>query len=147
MTLEVTKDPFPPELRTKLAQLAKVFPMRVPLTYLMGKIKRHDDARKCKISAVNQQWSFTRSPSGWPMFTGITSFLIIIGIGYLIYRCCRAVPQGPIGLAIGGAIPKGAAREIGRAAEGEKGQYPTTGTEATTAALLAIVLVLVWKKR
>ena len=164
VTLEMTKDPFPPELRTELAKLAKDFAVRVPLTDLMGKIKRHDDARKRKITVVNGRWSFVKSPLEWPMFTDITSFLIIIGIGYLIYWCCRAVPQGPIGLAIGGAIPKGAAHEIGRAAarvrdldvtEGEKGQCPTTGTEATTAAVLAIVLlllklavlVLVWKKR
>ena len=160
----MTEDPFPPELRSKFVKLARDFSVRAPLTDLMGKIQSHESARKHRIAAVNRRWSFTKSPSGWPVFTGITSFILILGIGYLNYRCCRSVPQGPISLVMGGALPRRAAREIGRAAAwvrdldmtGEGGgQCPTSGTEATSAKVLAIVLqllilavaVLVWKKR
>ena len=78
--------------------------------------------------------------------------------------CCKSVPQSPINMALGGLIPRGAAQEIGQVAarvrnmdmtkEGYQ-ECPTSGTEATTAAVLAIVLlllilavaVLIWKKR
>ena len=136
--------------------------MRVPMTDLMNRIKSHDEARRHKIAAVNRRWSFTKSPSGWPVFTGISTFVIILAIRYLIYRCCKSVPQSPINL--GGLLPRGAAREIGRVAvrvrdldmtEEEHQLCPTSGTEAMTAAVLAIVLlllilavaVLIWKKR
>ena len=94
----------------------------------------------------------------------MTSFVVILGIGYLIYRCCRATPYGAISMAVGNAIPRGAARDLGQSAARVRdldmmelggGQCPTSGAEATTAAVLAIVLlllvlavaVLVWRKR
>ena len=49
VTLEMTKDPFPPELRNKFAKLARDFAVRVPLTDLMGKIQSHESARKHRI--------------------------------------------------------------------------------------------------
>ena len=164
VTIEVTEDPFPPDLRNKFADMAKDFAVRVPMTDLMNRIKSHDANRRRKIAAVNRRWSFTKSPTGWPVFTGISTFIIILAIGYLIYRCCKSVPQSPINMALGGLIPKGAAQEIERVAarvrdmdmtEEEYQECPTSGTEATTAAVLAIVLlllilaiaVLIWKKR
>ena len=134
------------------------------MTDLVNRIKSHDEARRRKIAAVNRRWSFTKSPSGWPVFTGISTFVIILAIVYLIYRCCKSVPQSPINLAMGGLLPRGAAQEIERAAsqihdldmtEEEHQRCPTSGTEATTAAVLAIVLlllilavaVLIWEKR
>ena len=164
VTIEVTEDPFPRELRNKFADMAKDFAVRVPMTYLMNRIKSHDENRRRKIAAINQRWSFTKSPLGLPVFTGISTFIIILAIGYLIYRCCKSVPQSPINMALGGLIPRGAAQEIGRVAAGvrnmdmteeEHQECPTSGTEATTAAVLAIVLlllilavaVLIWKKR
>ena len=164
VTIEVTEDPFPPDLRNKFADMAKDFAVRVPMTDLMNRIKSHDANRRRKMAAVNRRWSFTKSPTGWPVFTGVSTFIIILVIGYLIYRCCKSVPQSPINMALGGLIPKGAAQEIERVAarvrdmdmtEGEYQECPTSGTEATTAAVLAIVLlllilaiaVLIWKKR
>ena len=164
VTLEMTKDPFPPELRNNFAKLARDFAVRVPLTDLMGKIQSHESVRKRRIAAVNRRWSFTKSPSGWPVFTGLTSMIMILGIGYLIYRCCRAGYRGPVSIAMEGAVPKGAAWDIRQAAARvrdldmtEMGVHPcpVSGAEATTAAVLAIVLlllvlvvvVLVWKKR
>ena len=164
MTIEVTEDPFPPELRKKFADMAKDFAVGVPMTDLMNRIKSHDENRRRKIAAINRRWSFTKSPSGWPVFTGISTFIIILAIGYLIYRCCKSVPQSPINMALDGLIPRVAAQEIGRVAvrvrnmdmtEEEHQECPTSGTEATTAAVLAIVLlllilavaVLIWKKR
>ena len=163
VTIEMTEDPFPPELRNQFADMAKDSAVRVPMTDLMKRIKSHDEARRRKIAAINRRWSFTRSPSGWPVFTGISTFIIILAIGYLIYRCCKTVPQSPINMALGGLIPRGAAQEIGQVAarvrnldmtEEEHQGCPTSGTEATTAAVLAIVLlllilavaVLIWKK-
>ena len=160
----MTKDPFPPELRIKFAKLARDFAGRVPLTDLMGKILSHTNERKRRIAAVNRCWSFTNASSGWPVFTGVTSMLVMVGVGYLIYRCCRAGCRGPVSMAIAGAVPKGAARDIRQAAARvrdldmtEMGEHPcpASGAEATTAAVLAIVLlllvvavgVLVWKKR
>ena len=101
VTLEVREDPF------------AIFPVRVPLTDLMNMIKSHDDARRHKITAVNRRWSFTKSPSGWLVFIGVSSFIIILAIGYLIYRCCKTVPQ-PVSLAMGEILPRGAAQEIGK---------------------------------
>ena len=46
------------------------------------------------------------------MFTGVTSMPVIVGVGYLIYRCCRAGYRGPVSMAIAGAVPRGAARDI-----------------------------------
>ena len=160
----MTKDPFSPELRNKFAKLARDFAVRVPLTDLMGEIQSHKNERKRRIAAVNRRWSFTNSPSGWPVFTGVTSMLVMVGVGYLIYRCCRAGCRGPVSMAIARAVPKGAARDIRQAAARvrdldmtEMGEHPcpASGAEATTVAVLAIVLlilvlavaVLVWKKR
>ena len=145
VTLEMTQDPFPPELRNKFADMAKDFAVRVPMTDLMNRIKSHDKTRRRKIAAINRRCSFTKSPSGWPVFTGISTFIIILAIGYLIYRCCKSIPHSPINLAMGGLIPRGAAQEIGRVAarvqnldmmEEEHQGCPTSGTEATTAAVL-----------
>ena len=102
VTIEVTEDPFPPDLRNKFADMAKDFAVRVPMTDLMNRIKSHDANRRRKIAAVNRRWSFTKSPTGWPVFTGISTFIIILAIGYLIYRCCKSVPQSPINMALGG---------------------------------------------
>ena len=115
MTLEMTKDPFPPQLRNKFAKLARDFAVRVPLTDLMGKMQSHESARKRRIVAVNRRWSFTKSPSAWTVFTGVTSMIMILGIGYLIYRCCRAGYRWPVSMAMAGAVPKGAARNIRQA--------------------------------
>ena len=164
VTLEMTEDPFSPELRNKFSDMTKDFAVRVPMTDLMNRIKSHDEAKRRRIAAINRRWSFTKSPSGWPVFTGISTFIIILAIGYLIYRCCKSIPQSPINLAMGGLIPRGAAQEIGRVAarernldmtEEEHQRCPTSGTEAMTAAVLAIVLlllilavaVLIWKNR
>ena len=136
-TIEMTEDPFPPELRNKFADMAKDFAVRVPMTDLMNRIKSHDEGRRSKISAINRRWSFTRSPSGWPVFTGISSFIIILAIGYLIYRCCKTVPQSPVNMALGGLIPRGAPEEIGQVTarvrnldmtEEEHQGWPTSGT-------------------
>ena len=151
VTLEMTEDPFPPELRNKFADMAKDFAVRLPMTDLINRIKSHDEARRRKIAAINRRWSFTKSQSGWLVFTGISMFIIILAIGYLIYRCCKTVPQSPINMALGGLIPRGAAQEIGQVAarvrnldmtEEEHQGCPTSGTEATTAAVLAILLLL-----
>ena len=42
VTIEMTEDPFPPELRNKFADMAKDFAVRVPMTDLMNRIKSHD---------------------------------------------------------------------------------------------------------
>ena len=99
------------------------------------------------------------------MFTGVTSMIMILGIGYLIYQCCRAGYYGPVSMAMTGAVPKGAARDIRQAAarmrdldmtDMEDCPCPVSGAEAATTAVLAVVLllllvlavaVLVWKKR
>ena len=112
----MTEDPIPPELRNKFADMAKDYAVRMPLTDLKNRIKSHDEARWHKTAAVNRRWSFTKSPSGWLVFTGISTFIIILVIVYLIYRCCKSVPQIPINLAMGGLLPRGAAQEMGRVA-------------------------------
>ena len=56
VALEMTEDPFPPELRNKFTDMAKDFAVRVPMTDLMNRIKSHDEARQRKIVAVNRRW-------------------------------------------------------------------------------------------
>ena len=123
--------------------------MRVPLTDLMGKIQSHESARKRRIAAVNQRWSFTKSPTGWPVFKGVTSVIMILGIGYLIYLCCRAGYCGPVNIPMAGAVPKGGARDIRQTAAqmgdldmGDMGDCPclASGAEATIMAVLVVVL-------
>ena len=123
--------------------------MRVPLTDLMGKIQSHENERKRRIAAVNRRWSFTKSPSGWPVFTGVTSMLVMVGVGYLIYRCCRVGCRGPVSMAIAGAVPKGAAWDIRQAAARVRdldmtkmGDHPCPASGAEAAAVFAIVLLL-----
>ena len=95
-----TKDSFLPELRNKFARLARDFAVLVPLNDLLGKIQSHEIARKRRIAAVNRRWSFTKSPSGWPVFRGMTSMIMILGVGYLIYRCCRTGYRVPVSMAM-----------------------------------------------
>ena len=66
VTLEMTEDPFPPELRNKLADMAKDFAERVPMTDPMNRIKSHDEARRRRFAAINRWWSFTNHRrDGW----------------------------------------------------------------------------------